>query len=241
MLRSLASMAPSTAASTSASSKTMNAASPPSSSSGRTTRRAAPAMISRPTWVDPVNVTARTAGWSSSAWVTSRGGPCTRLTTPLGMPASVSVRIISVAASGAFSETLATTVHPAARAGASLRAWMEQGKFHGVSEATTPTGRLMLRCRRSAASCGRTSPCGRRVCSANQRRYSALKVTSPTASGSRLPASAASRRPIGSARSTSSRLASSSRSARCRAGRSDQSGKARAAASAARWAVLASA
>ncbi len=136
-------------------------------------------MIRRPTSVDPVKVTTRTARWRSSAWVSSAAGPCTRFTTPSGTPASVRQRTSSVTASGAFSETLATTVQPAASAGASLRAWIEQGKFHGDRLATTPVGRRIVRCRLPAASCGMTDPLGRRACSANQRKYSALKAISP--------------------------------------------------------------
>ena len=145
------------------------------------------------------------------------GGPVDEVDHAGRQPGIDQHRTISVAASGAFSETRATTVQPAARAGASLRAWMEQGKFHGVRDATTPTGRRMVRCRRSAASWARTSPYGRRACSANQRKYSALNASSPTASGRRLPASRASSSPISSARSAMSRLGSSRMSARRRA------------------------
>ena len=155
-LRNFASIAPVTAASRSASPKTMKGALPPSSSSGRTTRSLALLMIRRPTSVEPVKLTTRTAGWASSVSVTSAAGPCTRLTTPGGIPASSRQRIISTTASGAFSEARATTGQPAARAGASLRAWMETGKFHGVRLATTPAGRRMVRCRRPACSCGWT-------------------------------------------------------------------------------------
>jgi hypothetical protein len=35
-------------------------------------------------------------------------------------------------------------VHPAARAGATFRVIIENGKFHGVMAATTPTGCLMV-------------------------------------------------------------------------------------------------
>ena len=88
-------------------------------------------MIWRPTPVDPVKLTARTAGWWSRAAVISREGPWTRLTTPAGNPASCRTSNRPVAASGAFSDTLPTTVQPAASIAASLRAWMETGKFHG--------------------------------------------------------------------------------------------------------------
>ncbi len=44
-------------------------------------------------------------------------------------------------ASGAFSDARATVVQPAARAGATFRAWIETGKFHGVRQMATPAGR----------------------------------------------------------------------------------------------------
>ena len=49
-------------------------------------------------------------------------------------------------------------VQPAASAGPSLRAIIEDGKFHGVIAATTPTGSLVTRMRRPAQGDGMTSP-----------------------------------------------------------------------------------
>src|SRR5690625_4298856 len=233
LLRNFATNAPSTAASTSASSNTMNAPFPPSSSSGCTTRSAALAMIVRPTAVEPVNVTIAVLGCSISASLFSCGGPCTRLITPSGIPASVRQLIISVTASGAFSDTRATTVHPAARAGASLRAWIEHGKFHGDRLATTPAGSRSTSCSRPETSEVSTSPAGRRASSANQRRYSIDRFNSPTASGSRLPVSRASRAAISWCRRVSTVTAWSKTSARSRAGRLLQCGSASRAASAA--------
>ena len=50
------------------------------------------------------------------------------------------------------------TVQPAAKAGAILRASIEDGKFHGAMAATTPVGSLVTRMRRSAQGDGTISP-----------------------------------------------------------------------------------
>ena len=66
--------------------------------------------------------------------------------------------MISIATSGVADEGRSTTVQPAARAGAILRAIMEDGKFQGVIAPTTPTGSLVTRIRRPAQGEGITSP-----------------------------------------------------------------------------------
>ena len=152
VLRSLPSSAWVSATSMSASSVTMNAASPPSSIIGRTILAAAWPRIWEPTPVDPVKEIPRTAEWSAQAWVMTLAEPWTTFSTPSGRPASCSVDSQRFTASGAFSETRATTVFPAARAGATFRAWIETGKFHGVRVATTPSGRCMLSWRRAGSS-----------------------------------------------------------------------------------------
>ena len=47
-----------------------------------------------------------------------------------------------MAVSGVSSEGLRTTVHPAARAGATFLVTIDMGKFQGVIAATTPMGCL---------------------------------------------------------------------------------------------------
>jgi hypothetical protein len=49
-------------------------------------------------------------------------------------------------------------VQPAAIAGPILRDSIEDGKFHGVMAAITPTGSLVMRRRRSRQGEGMTSP-----------------------------------------------------------------------------------
>ena len=53
---------------------------------------------------------------------------------------------------------LITAVQPAASAGAILRDSIDDGKFHGVMAAMTPTGSLVTRMRRSVHGEGTTSP-----------------------------------------------------------------------------------
>ena len=100
-LRILATIAPSTAASMSASSNTRNGALPPSSIEVEMIRFDACSSRVRPTSVDPVNESLRTRGSSSIAGTTSedrRDG--TTLTTPAGTPASSMSAAIASAVSG---------------------------------------------------------------------------------------------------------------------------------------------
>ena len=61
-----------------------------------------------------------------------------------------------------------TAVQPAASAGPSLRASIEDGKFHGVMAATTPIGWRVVISLRPAQGEAIISPCARRASSANQ-------------------------------------------------------------------------
>ena len=80
------------------------------------------------------------------------------LRTPGGTPAS-SARCTSASeVSGVSSAGLATTVQPAASAGAILRAIIAAGKFHGVITATTPTGSFTTIMRRPRTAAGMMSP-----------------------------------------------------------------------------------
>src|ERR1700677_1235197 len=87
MLRNFEIIAPSTAASTCASSKTMNGALPPSSSPTFFTVPAACAISTLPTSVEPVKPTTRTAGCSVIALPMARASPVTKLRTPGGLAA----------------------------------------------------------------------------------------------------------------------------------------------------------
>ena len=128
------------ARSRSASANTMLALLPPSSSVTRLTWRAQPAMISRPTSVDPVKTILRTSGWSTSRCPTTLPLPGSTVSTPSGSPAARASSPIRRAVSGVTSAGLATTVFPAARAGAMPQAKIGIGKFHGTIRPTTPSG-----------------------------------------------------------------------------------------------------
>ncbi len=151
-------MAPLTASSRSASSKTINGALPPSSIDVRFTVPAHCSMSSLPTCVEPVNVSLRTIGLLVSSAPISFVTPATMLMTPAGTPARSASSTNASADRGVSLAGLQTTVHPAASAGAILRVSIALGKFHGVMQATTPTGCLMTTMRLSSAGAGIVSP-----------------------------------------------------------------------------------
>ena len=140
-LRILAIIAPSTAASMSASSKTMNGALPPSSIEQLITLSAASreqdaADLGGPgegELADPRVVQHRRHLAPDLREVST-------LTTPSGTPASASSSAIASAVSGVSAAGLSTTVQPAARAGPILRVAIAAGKFHGVMSTRTPIG-----------------------------------------------------------------------------------------------------
>jgi hypothetical protein len=151
-LRNLQVSAPATAASRSASSKTMNGALPPSSSETFLTCPAHWAISSLPTSVEPVKPSLRTTGLdviSRPISGASCASPVTMLSTPGGRPASSPSFMTASAVSGVCSAGLRTIVQPAASAGAALRVGIAAGKFHGVMPAVTPTASLVTTIRRS--------------------------------------------------------------------------------------------
>jgi hypothetical protein len=151
-------MAPSTAASTSASSKTMKGAFPPSSIEVFFIVAAHWASSILPTGVEPVKVSLRTAGLAVSSPPIAEVAPATTLRTPSGTPARSASSAIAKAESGVSVAGLITIVQPAASAGAAFRVIIAFGKFQGVIAATTPTGCLMQTMRLSLAGPGMTSP-----------------------------------------------------------------------------------
>src|SRR3984893_3307726 len=86
-LRYFQAMAPLTAASISASSKTMNGALPPNSNDNFLTVPAHCCISNLPTSVEPVKVSLRTIGFEVSSPPTSFDGPVTQENTPFGTPA----------------------------------------------------------------------------------------------------------------------------------------------------------
>src|ERR1700733_14118112 len=92
----------------------------------------------------PVNPTCATSGWPTSGAPTSPPNPVTTLTTPSGKPASLNRAANSSIEAEVNSDGLITTVHPAARAGASFQLVRVSGEFHGVMIATTPFGSFLV-------------------------------------------------------------------------------------------------
>ena len=113
-------MAPLTASSRSASSKTMNGALPPSSIEVRFTVDAHCSISILPTAVEPVNVSLRTIGLLVISAPISPRMPATILMTPAGTPARSASSTKANADSGVAFAGLQTTVQPAASAGADL-------------------------------------------------------------------------------------------------------------------------
>src|SRR5699024_4702216 len=111
-----------------------------------------------PTSVDPVNVIMRTSLFSSISFPISSAFPVMRLTTPAGIPAFSKIFTISIAERGVSGDGFNTAVHPAARAGPSLRVIMDEGKFQGVIAPTTPTGCGMTSMRFDETDDGSHSP-----------------------------------------------------------------------------------
>ena len=160
-LRNLQVIAPATASSRSASSKTMNGALPPSSSEIFLRPGAHCAMSSFPTSVEPVKPSLRTAGFeviSPPIAGASSAAPVTTEKTPAGTPASSASAAIASAQSGVCSAGFSTIVQPAASAGADLRVGIAAGKFHGVMPAVTPTASFVTWIRLSGQGDGIVSP-----------------------------------------------------------------------------------
>ena len=151
-------IAPSTAASRSASSNTMNGALPPSSSDSFFTVRAHCAIRIFPVSVDPVNDSFRTSGLDVSSPPTSDALPVMTLKTPFGTPARSASSASASAENGVCEAGFNTTVHPTATAGPAFRVIMASGKFQGVMQATTPIGSLITTMRLSAWWPGIVSP-----------------------------------------------------------------------------------
>ena len=133
MLRIFAIIAPSTASSTSASSKTRNGALPPSSIETLSTFSAACAISLRPTSVEPVKDSLRRRGSPMIGFEMSPDDePVTTFSTPPGSPHSSSSFASASIDSGVCCAGLTTIVQPAATAGPILRVPIAFGKFQGV-------------------------------------------------------------------------------------------------------------
>ena len=185
-------MAPATAASKSASSKTMKGAFPPNSMDVLFTVAAQSAINFFPMGVDPVNVNFFTIGLEVISFPISEVFPTTMFMTPLGTPALTASSVNARADNGVAFAGLHTTVQPAANAGAIFLVSMAFGKFHGVIQATTPTGCFITTIRLSFDGGGIMSPYIRLPSSANHSIKFAPYAISPLDSNNGFPCSAVS-------------------------------------------------
>src|SRR5579864_710828 len=158
VLRYLDAMAPWTAASRSASSKTMKGALPPNSMLSFLMVGAHCAISLEPTSVLPVNDSLRTIGFEVISLPIGPDGPVITLHTPAGIPARSASAAIASAEKGVWLAGRITPVQPTAQPAPALRVIMAEGKFHGVMAAKTPTGSLSTMMRRPFAFCGMVSP-----------------------------------------------------------------------------------
>ena len=150
-----------TAASISASSSTIIGALPPSSSKAGLRYFAATCAMMRPTRVEPVKLTRRTAGWPISISIragASSGALVMTLRTPGGRPASRRHSAISRCVPGQISEAFSTTVLPQASGSAMARTPRMTGAFHGAMLSTTPAGWRTAIAMQPGLSEGMTSP-----------------------------------------------------------------------------------
>ncbi len=99
-----------------------------------------------PILVEPVKDSLRASPERISGSITAPASMAgTMLTTPSGTPASLRICARASIDSGVCWAGLSTLVHPAARAGPSLRVPIAIGKFHGVISRQGPTGCLVTR------------------------------------------------------------------------------------------------
>src|SRR6201984_587729 len=158
VFRYLDAMAPTTAASRSASLKTMKGALPPNSKESFLIVSALCRISVRPTSVDPVKVTFRTSGLEVISPPIARELPVNTLKTPGGTPARSASTARARAENGVAMAGLTIIGQPAAKAGPAFRVIIAAGKFHGVTAAQTPIGSLTTTTRRSAHGEGTVSP-----------------------------------------------------------------------------------
>ena len=174
MLRILASIAPSTALSMSASANTRNGALPPSSIDTRSSCSADCSTNALPTGVDPVNVSFRSRSSRISGSITDAVREVvTTFSTPAGTPHSASTCASNNIVNGVCEAGLTTIVHPAAIAGPIFRVPIANGKFHGVIINVGPTGCFIVINRVAPFGAVDHRPATRTASSENHRKNSA--------------------------------------------------------------------
>ena len=161
-------IAPVSALSRSASSKTINGALPPSSNVSFFTVLADSLIRIFPTSVEPVKLTFLTRLERINCLPISSASPVMIFTTPAGSLACWQSSARNRAERGVSGAGFPINVQPAAKAAAILRVSIAIGKFQGVIAATTPIGCFKTRMRFVGESDGIISPYTRTASSANQ-------------------------------------------------------------------------
>src|SRR5262249_787627 len=151
-------------------------------------RAASFSAMRTPTAVDPVKLIPRTRV-SEINLSPHSPEPITRLRTPGGKPAFSSRLTRYTAERGVSDAGFKTRVLPHANAGAIFRTGLTTGKFHGVIDATTPTGRRTVEQEKPGRSLGNVCPDKRTASPAANAASAAARVTSAMDSHSALPCS----------------------------------------------------
>ena len=187
-------------------------------------------MMCAPVAVPPVKVITGIPGCRTIAAPHSAPRPCTTFSTPAGNPASAESSPSAAAVSGVSSLGFATTVHPAANAGAIFQVNKYSGRFHGLMHPATPLGRRITR----ETACGArksSSAFHSRTASAKNRRLAAARgMSTLRANDSGFPESVLSNNANRSTSRSTSPASRSSIAARSVAGSAAHAGNARAAA-----------
>src|SRR5690554_854135 len=113
---------------------------PPNSNDSFLNIGAAIRAMCSPVLVPPVKEMALISRWATIASPADGPLPCTILSTPFGNPASLQISPNKKAVIGVTSLGFATTVFPAARAGAIFQLNKYSGRFQGEIHPTTPKG-----------------------------------------------------------------------------------------------------
>ncbi len=160
---------------------------PPSSSDNSASDSATATYTCRPVAMEPVNVTPCTRGDPTSERAVS-AAPLTTCNTPAGSVCAAA-SAINATAPGVNSDGLMTMQFPQASAGAIFRIGVRIGKFHGVTAAITPRGRLITRSRKPGRAPIGAAPDGCRHCVKAKRASCKALPASARASAKGLPCS----------------------------------------------------
>ena len=150
-----------------------------------------PPRSTRPVAAEPVKLTRSTRGSSTSGTPASGPSPWTTLSTPGGRPASRQSRPNHHAETGVCSDGFSTEPLPQKIEGNAFHATFGSGVLKEIRSAATPTGRRSVSTVRCGIDAVVVRPYDRRPSPATKSPISTAASTSPWASASGLPVSAA--------------------------------------------------